>query len=130
MEDNSCNPTEGGHKSATMGSATYNNNNQRINIMKYINTRDTGTGQVTASIEVDYYVPRKGDTLGQGITATEDFNIGVEVKWDGKKYVGSPVITEDGYERPVFYGKVSIPDYVKGEHIWSWRKGEFCATQS
>ena len=90
--------------------------------MIYNNTRDTGTGRVFAAIEIGYNVPKKGDIIGDNIEVLEDFNIGVNVDWNGNKYVGSPTISEDGSELPVFYGKVKIPNYATGQ--WSWRFGD------
>ena len=98
--------------------------------MKYTNKRDTATGYVTASINIDYDVPKKGDMLcdqGCQILVMEDFKLGVDVEWNdqNKKYEGKPILTKDIDALPVFYGDVKILNYVKGKHSWSWRKGDY-----
>ncbi len=90
--------------------------------MIHNNKRDTATGHVFATVEVEYNVPKKGDIIGDNIEVLEDFNIGVNVDWDGNEYVGSPTVSEDGSSLPVFYGKVKIPHYGTGQ--WSWRFGD------
>ena len=97
--------------------------------MKYTNKRDTSTGYVSASINVDYDIPKKGDILcDQGLTilVIEDFNIGVDVDWNEKdrRYEGSTMRTNDSDALPVFYGNVKIPGYTESGQ-WSWRKGEY-----
>ena len=97
--------------------------------MKYTNKRDTSTGYVSASIDVDYDIPKKGDILcDQGLTilVTKDFNIGVDVNWNEKeeRYEGSPTFTNDSDALPVFYGNVTIAGYTESGR-WSWRKGEY-----
>ena len=86
--------------------------------MKHTYTQPTGTGNVTVSIDVDYYVPRKGDTIcifGHDVVLDEDMHIGADVTYneEEKRYEGKPMLTKDGRDLPVFYGNGH-----------SWRNGE------
>jgi len=91
---------------------------------KMTGSKETSTGTVTISVDVDFYVPRKGDTLhvyGTDIVLTEDMKPGVAVDYDGEKYVGSPLMTEETEPRLVFQGKGLIGSHSTG---FTWRKGE------
>ena len=84
--------------------------------MKHIGTQETATGTVTAEVDVHYYVPRKGDTLnvyGTPVTLTENMQPRVKISYDGQKYIGHIMYTDDMTNRVVFHA-----DGL------TWRQGE------
>lgn len=84
--------------------------------MKHTGTQETATGTVSASIEVEFEVPRKGDTLyiyGHRHTLGEDMTPRIECTYDGEQYQGEIMRTKEGTNRVVFIG-----DGL------TWREGE------
>lgn len=82
-------------------------------------TRPTGTGDVTVSIEIDFEIPQKGDTLnifGHEIVCTKNARLSLEFEYDEKKkkYTAKPLRTSDGRNLLVF-----------GVDGYSWREGEY-----
>lgn len=96
--------------------------------MKHTSTCETSTGSVTVSVEVDYYVPRKGDTIyvsGHACKLTQDLKPRVELDYDGDRYVGKVMRTTDGTNRVVFIGYAECIDFpIYGEDFYTWREGE------
>jgi len=100
--------------------AIINNNN--IN-MRHVGIQKTSMGTLRKTVDVDYYVPRKGDTLklwGVRVKLTKDLRPRIKVGWDGEKYVGSIMRTNDGLDKVVFAG---------GDGL-GWRQGEPYEKQS
>jgi len=89
---------------------------------EHTGTIETVTGTVSASVKVDYHVPKKGDVInvfGKDHTLTEDMTPRVECTYDGEKYVGNVMTTTEGTNRVVFFG-----DGL------TWRQGENYRIQS
>ncbi|MHC4103992.1 MAG: hypothetical protein ACYSR9_03560 [Planctomycetota bacterium] len=81
--------------------------------------QDTATGPVTVTAEIDFDVPKAGDTLniyGHEYTLKKDMRLGVDITYNEElgKYEGVPKRTTDGKNNLVFYGD-----------RFSWRKGEY-----
>lgn len=91
--------------------------------MKYTNTGKTICNEVTVEANVDYDVPKAGDTLviyGHRITLKSDMKIGITFAYDkdAKTYTGAPTVTLDGTNRYCWYADG-----------YSWRPGEYFIKQ-
>lgn len=96
--------------------------------MKHTRTKETAANTVIVEVEVDYDVPRKGDTIncyGSQITIKEDMKPRIEFEWDdeAKEYKGSPMLTIEPEPRIVFAANgAGLDDCWHG--AYSWRSGE------
>ncbi len=82
-------------------------------------TRPSKTGDVTLSVELDFDIPKKGDTLyiyGYKIVCTEDAKLRFEWSYNktAQKYTAKPMKTKNEKNELVF-----------GVDGYSWRPSEY-----
>jgi hypothetical protein len=83
------------------------------------NKHDTATGIVEVSAEVDFEIPKAGDTIhiyGTAIVLKQDMKVGLDFTYneETRKYQAVPLRTTDGTNRLCFYADG-----------FSWRPGEY-----